>query len=128
VPEHPRLKLAAPWGAAVVLGLVPVLYLPESTPYRGALQVVQVDSQGSLEFVAGLRTLTAKARARQAGFWEEVPMFFLCQRAPLGWAELVGCENQPQRRRWAWRLANPTRGAQPIPPPGQPNPTLFERP
>lgn len=126
MPEHPRLKLAAPWGAGVVLGLVPVLYLPEGTSYRGALRVVQVDSQGSLEFVAGLRTLAAKARARRAGFWEEVPMFLLCQREALGWAELVGCENQAHRRRWAWRLANYTRGAQPIPPPGQPNPTLFE--
>jgi hypothetical protein len=111
----------------VVLGLVPVLYLPEGTSYRGALRVVQVDSQGSLEFVAGLRTLAAKARARQAGFWEDVAMFFLCQREALGWVELVGCENQAYRRRWAWRLANSTRGAQPLPPPGQPNPTLFER-
>ncbi|MBI5522705.1 MAG: hypothetical protein HY910_08765 [Desulfarculus sp.] len=121
------MKLSAPWGAGVVLGLVQRLYLPEGTSYRGTLRVVQVANEGSLAFVSGLRTLAAKARARQIGFWEEVPMTLLCQRAALGWVDLVSCKNQPRRRRWAWGLANPTRGDERTAMATQAGPTLFER-
>lgn len=126
MPEHPNLDLPAPWGAGVVVGLVPVLFLPSGTSYRGVLRVVQVDSHGPQAFVSGLRNLAAKARAKHIGFWEEVSMFLLCQRGALGWVEIVDCEHQPRRRRWAWRLVNPSRGELPPGVAGQALPTLFE--
>ena len=128
MPELPSLDLPAPWGAGVVLGLARVLYRPAGTSHRGPMRVVQVASEGSLAFVDGLRSLAAKARARQIGFWDEVPMTLLCQRATLGWVDLVGCEHHPRRRRWAWNLANPTRGELPPAIEAQVLPTLLERP
>lgn len=110
MPELPRLELPAPWGAGVVLGLVRLLRRAEATDYRGALRVVQVDSRSSLDFVAGLRVLAAKARAKGQGFWEQVPMLLLCDRAPLGWVDLVACRPLPDGQGWAWRLVNPQRG------------------
>jgi hypothetical protein len=127
VPELPCLDLPAPWGAGVVLGLVGVLYQPAGTSHRGPMRVVQVASEGSLAFVEGLRFLAAKARAKQIGFWDEVPMTLLCQRATLGWVDLASCEHQPRYRRWVWRLANPTRGESPPAIEAQALPTLFER-
>lgn len=95
MPELPSLILPAPWGAAVVIGLVRAALQPRPTPYRGQVAVIQEASQ---RFTPSQRCLINAAQRAGVNLFNGTAYIRLClARGLVGWAEVVDC----------WRLDAP---------------------
>lgn len=89
MPETPALRLPAPWGAAVAIGLIQVALQPEATAYRGQVSVIQGESQ---RFTHSQRCLIIAADRARLNLFSGTDYIRLCLAQGLvGWADLVDC-------------------------------------
>lgn len=114
MPEPVQLVVPAPWGLALVLGLVDRWHHHQPAPnglnLPAPLAIVQ--ERATNDYAGVLTQVDRLARRRGLGPLLRLVPWEYTQAGPVGAADLIACdygwrERQGLAAGWCWRIANP---------------------
>jgi len=114
VPEPVQLVVPAPWGLALVLGLIDRWHHHQPAPAGLALPapLTIVQERAANDYPGMLAQVDRLARRRGLGPLIRLVPWEFTQAGPVGAAVLTACEHGWRERQglaagWRWRITNP---------------------